>query len=272
MAPTELSPAETRAQDPSFVERCSLDGLRAGLPLAWPIPADTPPSPKHDYRSHYRYLGWADLEQSADWEQLSDFDLILRLVDFDGLRPVLASLLGWTSARGRTPFDPVSLFLFLGWQLTHSWQRSDALRNLADPRYADYRRLFGFEEEVPTEGGIRYFLTTLGANSTVVDDTVPVALDHDQQVDIAIQSLNQLLAASVALIRDAGLISPAGWNQALVCPDGMIHDAVHLRRGHLLPAHLPGPAATMPSQRERQPGLRVRPTGLCRLLPARPGS
>jgi hypothetical protein len=230
MAPTELSPVETRAQDPSFVDQCSLDGLRSRLPLAWPTPADTPPSPKHAYRSHYRYLGWADLEESTNWEQLSDFDLILRLVDFDGLRPVLASLLGWTSARGRTPFDPVSIFLFLGWQLTHSWQRSDALGNLSNRHYADYRRHFGFEDEVPTEGGIRYFLTTLGANSTAADDTLPVALDRDQVVDIALQRLNQLLAASVALIRDAGLVSPEGWNQASVCPDGMIHDAASRMR------------------------------------------
>jgi hypothetical protein len=56
---------------------------------------------------------------------------------FDGLRPVLACRLGWTSARGYMPFDPVSSFLLLGWQITHRWTRAQTLRNLADPRYAD---------------------------------------------------------------------------------------------------------------------------------------
>jgi len=42
---------------------------------------------------------------------------VLQWIDFEGLRPVLAELLGWTSARGYRPFDPVSIFLLLGWQL-----------------------------------------------------------------------------------------------------------------------------------------------------------
>ena len=107
-------PAKTRAQDPAFVAQCSLDGLRQRLPLRWPAPPDIPPSPKNAYRSHYAYRGWQDLEDPTTWEHLSDFDLLLRLIDFSPLRSVLAQRLGWTSARGWTPFDPVSIFLLHG--------------------------------------------------------------------------------------------------------------------------------------------------------------
>jgi hypothetical protein len=39
------------------------------------------------------------------------------------------------------------------------------LNHLAEERYADYAAWFGFRNGVfPTEGGMRYFLTQLGAN------------------------------------------------------------------------------------------------------------
>ena len=101
-----VSPVATRAQDPHLREQCSLQGLQSRLPLYWPCPADTPPSPKRGYRSHYTFLGWDELLDPANWEELSDFDWLLRLIDFSGLRPVLAQRLGWTSARGRRPYDP----------------------------------------------------------------------------------------------------------------------------------------------------------------------
>lgn len=225
MAQITLAPPETRAQDPSFVSQCSFEGLRAKLPLIWPTPADVPPSPKRRYRSNYVYLGFEDLADWDNWQELSDFDLVLRLVDFSGLRPMLAQLLGWTSARGRTPFDPVSMFLLVSWQLVDEWNRADTLKNLRKSRYADYRQRFGFEKLLPTEGGVRYFLITLGLNSVAEDDPILVELDHDQLVEIAEQRLNQLLAASVALVRQANLVSLEAWQKAWVCPDGMIHDA-----------------------------------------------
>jgi hypothetical protein len=231
MAAVKLTPAESRAQDEAFVSQCSFEGLRTQLPLRWPTPSGTPPSPKRRYRSHYVYQGFADLEDWDNWAHLSDFDLVLRLIDFRGLRPVLAKLLGWTSARGRCPFDPVSMFLFVSWQLVNHWKRAKALRNLGKPRYADYRQRFGFKkDDLPTEGGVRYFLTTLGLNSAVEGDTVQVELDHEQCVTIAVQYLNQLIAASVALMLQAGLVSPEAWHKALVCPDGMIHDAASSMR------------------------------------------
>jgi hypothetical protein len=221
----------TRAQDALFVSQCSLQGLTDKLPLRWPTPPDTPPSPKHAYRSHYVYRGWHDLRKPATWEHLSDFDLLLRLIDFSGLRPVLAQRLGWTRARGYTPFDPVSLFLLYGWQITNCWNRTQTLHNLHDPRYADYAQRFGFAKGiVPTEGGLRYVLTALGAHSQTPRHTVSVPLDDERTVDVAVEYLNDLITGSVFLIHTAGLISPDAWQEALVCPDGMLHDAAsHLR-------------------------------------------
>jgi hypothetical protein len=224
----ELTPIQTRAQDLAFVARCCFNGLRHRLPLRWPTPPDMPSSPKKAYRSHYVYLGWEDGDHPAAWEHLSDFDLILRLVDFSGLRPVLAQLLGWTSARGWKPFDPLSIFLLLGWQITNGWNRAQTLRHLHDPRYADYAQRFGFEEGVfPTEGGLRHWLTTIGQNSTS-EETILV--DEEQQVQVAIQRLNHLLAQSVILILESGILSPEAWEDALICPDGMLHDAASRMR------------------------------------------
>jgi hypothetical protein len=219
----DLTAVEQRAQDPLFVAHCSLDGLRDRLPLRWPTPPGTPPSPKKAYRSEYVYLGWDDLNDPATWQHSSEFDLLLRLIDYNGLRPVLAQSLGWRSGRGWKPFDPVSFFLLTGWQITNGWNRAQTLKNLQDPRYADYARRFGFRDGCfPTEGGHRYFLTALGRHSTT-DQTVTV--DEEQQIAVAVQRLNQLIAQSVTLIREAGLISDQAWQEALLCPDGMLHEA-----------------------------------------------
>jgi hypothetical protein len=213
---TERTAVEQRIQESDFVARCSLHGLRHLLPLRWPTPPSTSPSPKKAYRSAYLYLGWQDLLDPSAWAHLSLFDLLLCLIDFSGLRPVLAHRLGWHSGRGWTPFDPVSLFLLHGWQITRGWSRAQTLRNLRDPRYADYVRRFGFHDGCfPTEGGLRYFLTTLGALSA----TAPS--DNDR----SLSSLNDLLVQSVTLLHDAGFLSPRAWEQALVCPDGMLHAA-----------------------------------------------
>lgn len=220
-----------RAQDTLFLSQCSLQGLAAMLPLPWPTPPDTPPSPKHAYRSHYIYGGWQDLRDPATWQHLSDFDLVLRLIDFSGLRPVLAQRLGWTTARGHTPFDPVSLFLLYGWQITNNWNRTQTLHNLCDPRYADYAHRFGFEKGIfPSEGGLRYVLTALGAHSQTPSRVVTIPLDDERTVDLAVEYLNQLIAGSVSLIYQAGLVSHDAWQKALVCPDGMLHDAASRMR------------------------------------------
>jgi len=154
------------------------------------------------------------------------------LIDFEGLRPVLAQRLNWTSARGYIPFDPVSLFLLQGWQaclersrkITNGWSRAHTLTQLRHPRYADLAALFGFENDLfPTEGGMRHFLTQLGRHSET-GEAIQLEV-AGKTIDIALQALNELIAQSVDLIRQADLLSPQAWEQALICPDGMIHDA-----------------------------------------------
>lgn len=227
----KLTAVEARAHDSDFVAQCSLSGLRARLPLCWPTPPGVPPSPKNRYRSQYVYLDWEDLQNPAAWKDLSDFEVVLRLVDFSGLRPVLAQRLGWTSPRGQTPFDPVSIFLLLGWQITNGWSRAKTLRNLAKKRYADLAERFGFVDGIyPTEGGLRHFLTALGHHSDANGDFVRVKVNEERTVEIAIQYLNQLLAGAVRLMRAAALLSLGAWNQAQICPDGMLHHAASRMR------------------------------------------
>jgi hypothetical protein len=225
MLDPRLTAAQARAKDTDFVSQCSFDALRDRLPFLWPVPDDVPPSPKKSYRSHYVYRGWEGLEDPANWEHFSDFDLLLRLIDFSPLRDVLAQRLGWTSAKGQVPFDPVSIFLLIGWRIVNGWNRTQLLKNLRDPRYADYVLLFGLEDGVfPTEGGLRYWLTALGRHSQN-GDTVTVPLDEDRLAEIAVEYLNDLISQSVVLLFDAGFITPEAWEAALICPDGMIHDA-----------------------------------------------
>ncbi len=228
MDATKLTLAQSRTQDGLFLSQCNLLSLQGSLPLQWPTPPEIPASPKKRYRSAYVYpwqTALADPEQFLAWKDLADFDLLLRLVDFSGLRPVLAHLLGWKSGRGWEPFDPVSFFLLILWQITNRWSRSQMLKNLADERYADYAGYFGFRRGVyPSEGGVRYFLTVLGRNSEANAESVTIE-QGEILVEIAVQKLNLLLVQAVGVLRQAALLSPPAWEKALLCPDGQIHDA-----------------------------------------------
>lgn len=200
-----ISPVEQRRHDSAFIARCAIDALAGRLPLPWPTPPKTPPSPKRHYRSHYEAPNPNTLLELDDaaWAALGPIQLVLKLVDFCGLRPVLAALLYKPTARGHVPFDPVSLFLLCGWQLINRWNRTETLRYLADERYADYATAFGFQPGCyPTESGLRYFLTTIGE-----------------------KDLNALIEQSIDLIRRAGLIPSEVVAEAIVSFDGMLHDA-----------------------------------------------
>jgi hypothetical protein len=191
------------------------------------------------------YAGWEGLGDLTSWDELSGFDLLLGLVDFSGLRPVLAQRLGWRSGRGQQPYDPVSLFLLLGWQIINRWNRAETLRKLQQPRYADYVRRFGFwEGMLPCEGTLRYFLTALGRTSET-GEMVTVA-QGDRTQAVAVQRLNQLLAQAVHLIRAAGVLSEAAWEAALVCPDGQLHEAASRLRCQAV-----GATCYLPSTAER---------------------
>lgn len=260
-----LTATQTRAQDADLVNQCRLanpaassaQALQERLPLPWPAPPETPPSPKKQYRSHYRYGGYEKLTDPAAWEYLSTFEMLLYLIDFSGLRPVLAQQLGWQTARGQIPFDPVSLFLLSGWQVSNKWNRAETLKNLRAPRYADLVALFGFENGLyPTEGGLRYFLTRLGENSPDPDKAVVV--DEATGQMMARQRLNKLIAQSVHLIRDAGLLSPQTWAAAQICPDGMLHEAAsrlrcaHVRAGCYEPTTADNPRACPAQDKGKQ--------------------
>ena len=241
--PGHPRPESTRALDEDFVQQCSLAALRERLPLRWPAPPETPPSPKLSYRSCYQYLGWEELENLDRWKEWDDFDLLLRLLDFSPLRDVLAEQLGWSNTKGQVPFDPVSLCLLTFWQIINGWNRAETLRNLSKDRYADYAQLLGFQKGVfPTEGGLRYFLTTLGNNSTAQGAVIPVQ-QGEKTLAVALQQLNQLLAQGVQLIRDSGVLRPEAWQQALLCPDGQIHNAASRLRCQNVTAscYLPAP-------------------------------
>ncbi len=137
----------------------------------------------------------------------------------------MAYLLGWQSGRGWEPFDPVSFFLLVAWQIANHWKRSQALAHLAEVRYADYARWFGFHSGVyPSEGGVRHFLTALGRHSEAARETVGVEYG-EELIQVAIQRLNRLLVGAVGVLRQTPLLSPSAWEQALLCPDGQLHDA-----------------------------------------------
>ena len=228
MGVTKTSSEQTRAENGPFISQCNLLSLQEGLPLKWTAPPEIPSSPKKSYRSAYVYPWQVDLTDPAQvltWSNLSDFDLLLRLVDFSGLRPVLAHLLGWRSGRGWEPFDPVSFFLLVTWQITNKWTRSQTLKNMGDSRYADYVAWFGFRNGVyPTEGGVRHFLTTLGHNSDASNETISVE-KGEEIVEIVMQKLNMLLVGAVGVLRQTPILSSQAWEKALICPDGQIHDA-----------------------------------------------
>ena len=129
-----VRPEITRAQNHVFIGSCSFCAQLERLPFAWQTSPDIPPSPKLSYRSSYQYLGYDELQDPAFWQDCDDFDLLLRLVDFSGLRDMLAEQLGWTSAQGQVPFDPVSLWLLTFWQIRNGWSRAETLRNLRKDR------------------------------------------------------------------------------------------------------------------------------------------
>ena len=162
----ELSAAQERCQHPQLLANLSFPALLAILPLFLPASEDIPVSPKRRHRSQYVYLGYQDLLDTALWPLLSPFDLALRLIDFSSLEGPLAEKVYAPSAKGQTPFHPVSMFLLFSWRILNKWKRTEALRNLANPLYAPFRQRFGFSEgNYPTEGGLRYFETRLGSKS-----------------------------------------------------------------------------------------------------------
>jgi hypothetical protein len=158
---TQATASQKRALHPDFIPTFSLAALRPQLPLRFPAPA-APASPKHHYRSAYQYLGYAELADPATLPTLEPFEIALHLIDFTPLRDYLAQSYV-PSARGQTPFDPVSLLLCvcLRRELGLGWRR--LARLLAGRHGAGWRRLCGFQDGcTPAASGLRYFYNTIG--------------------------------------------------------------------------------------------------------------
>ena len=173
---TELTASQKRAANPDFVKTFSLEALKDRLLFRFPVPQDVPSSPKHRYRSFYRYLGYDDLAVPAILANLTLFEIALRLIDFSPLRDYLAQFYYVQSAKGQVPFDPVSLFLCISLrrELNSSWRALAKL--LAGEHGPGWRRLFGFQDGVtPSASGLRYFFNTVGPE--VFDELCPLFTD-----------------------------------------------------------------------------------------------
>jgi len=158
----ELTAQQKRAAHPDFVKTFSLEALRRCLPLLFPVPAGLPSSPKRKYRSLYRYLGCEDLANPAILATLTLFEIALRLIDFSPLRDYFAQFYVQT-AKGQTPFDPVSLFLCVCLRRERGCAWAALAQLLAGEHGAGWRRLFGFQDgDTPSASGLRYFFHTVG--------------------------------------------------------------------------------------------------------------
>jgi hypothetical protein len=164
MSQSQSSPtaAAKRAVHPDFVPTFSLAAVQDRLPLTLPVPADTLPSPKIAYLSHYAYLGAADLADAAKLATLSPFEVALRLVDFSSLRDLLAGHYART-ARGQRPYDPVSMFLAICLRREQDIGWSKLATLLVGEHGAGWRRLFGFQAgRTPCPAGLRGFFNAVG--------------------------------------------------------------------------------------------------------------
>jgi hypothetical protein len=202
---------QKRAEQPLLAHVWSLDALRSRLPLVFPVDPALPPSPKRRYRSAYRPPDPAALPAPSQWGTLSDFELALGLIDCSPLERLLATSYV-PSAKGQTPFHPVSLFLCLCLrrELDLGWRA--LARLLASEHGAAWRRRFGFAEGVtPSASGLRSFFQAVG----------PAVFA-------------ELCPRFVALLRQHGLCPerstypgdpPA--RGVSVCQDGQLHPARH---------------------------------------------
>lgn len=237
---------QKRAEQPLLAEVWGLAALGPRLPLAFPVAADLPPSPKRRYRSQYRPLAPAVASDPARLATLSDFEIAVGLIDFSPLERVLAPMYV-ASAKGQIPFHPVSLFLAvcLRRELTLGWRT--LARLLAGPHGTGWRTLFGFTpDQTPSASGLRYFFQAVGA--AVFDDLCP---------------------RFVTLLRQHGLFPERSTYPGdppdrgiTVSQDGMLHPARHHPSCDLAtdacyqpgpPLAEPSPAASPPPAARRAP-------------------
>jgi hypothetical protein len=148
---------QKRAHNPEALAPFALRHLGPRLPLRFPRDPALPPSPKHRYRSHYRYLDAEGLDDPQRWETLSSFDVALRLFDYANLEPFLAAHIYVPSAKGQVPFHPVSMYLLHLYRRERDLSRTETLRILQSEDGDQLRLRLGFKEAFPSESGFRYF-------------------------------------------------------------------------------------------------------------------
>jgi hypothetical protein len=195
---------QKRAQNKEALVPFALRNLEWRLPLHFPRDPVLPPSPKPNYRSHYRYLDAEGLDDPQCWETFSSFDLALRLIDYANLEPFLAAHIYVPSAKGQIPFHPVSMYLLRLYRREHNLSRPETLRTLKSKERTELRRRLGFEEVFPTESGLRYF---------------------EGQITPQLQwEINALL---VDMLYQAGLLPtrPDEAQKVTLSFDGMLHEA-----------------------------------------------
>lgn len=169
---TGLTAIKKRAAQPHLVAMFAVRSLLGQLPMLFPVDNKLPSSPKARYRSQYRYPGPEALLDETHRAKLSDFEIVLHLIDFSPLEHVLAHAYYVPSNKGQVPFHPVSMFLCicLRRELNLSWRA--LARLLASDHGAGWRALFGFQEgNTPSASGLRYFFDTVGP--AVFDDLCP---------------------------------------------------------------------------------------------------
>jgi hypothetical protein len=200
----KLTAIEKRAQNLEGLAPFTLDSLKQHLPLVFPHDPKLPPSPKPRYRSAYHYLGFADLNKETI-DTFSPFEIALRVFDFSNLEPLLAAHIYAPSARGQVPFHPVSLHLLSTYRRDHNLSRHKVLRILRHPEDGQsLRRIAGFENDYPSESGLRYFERQL---------------TPELQQEINALQLDALYEA------DLLPVGPDGEKKASLSFDGMLHEA-----------------------------------------------
>jgi hypothetical protein len=215
--PKNLRAPHKRATRPQFVQLFSLVSLTT-LPLPLDISLALPPFPKRRFRSRYRprsrrrirrLFGQLKAHQAR---RPSWFEVALHLVDFEPLRPLLLYLTMDPTARGETPFDPLSLFLVCLWKIHDNLSWETVASRLAHPQDgALWRRLCGFSDrDTPAESTLRAFR-----------DDVPDCF------------LNDALGLFLQALHRIGLLPPLEKTHGyILVGDGQLHDARSRHRCH----------------------------------------
>ncbi|NIN65146.1 MAG: hypothetical protein GTO63_10690, partial [Anaerolineae bacterium] len=153
--PHKPTAVQKRADHKEALAPFALCNLWPRSPLNFRLDPGLPPSPKRRYRSQYRYLDSEGLDDPQTFETLSSLDIALRLTDYSNLEPLLAAHIYLPSAKGQTPFHPVSTYLLRTYRRERNLSRHETVRILKSKEGCELRHRLGFEKEFPSESGLR---------------------------------------------------------------------------------------------------------------------